>query len=77
MGNSSYRGSEPIAITLDAGTYYRCQCGRSANYPFCDGSHKGTEQAPLQFELAEKKTVYLCDCGHSASRPYCDGSHAK
>lgn len=77
MTSSDYKTTEPIAMTLEAGTYYRCQCGLSEKYPFCDGSHKGTGLSPMPFELTEKKTVYLCNCGSSGNKPYCDGSHAK
>ena len=37
----------PYAKELEAGkTYYWCACGRSANQPFCDGSHKAVGMAP-------------------------------
>ncbi|MGB5599434.1 MAG: CDGSH iron-sulfur domain-containing protein, partial [Thiothrix litoralis] len=31
---------KPCVVELEAGTsYWWCTCGRSANQPFCDGSH--------------------------------------
>ncbi len=65
----------PYAVELEPGTYFWCACGRSANQPFCDGSHKVTGLTPVKFELQEKKTVYLCGCKHSGNKPFCDGSH--
>ena len=30
----------PFAVEVEEGkTYYWCQCGKSNNQPFCDGSH--------------------------------------
>ena len=66
----------PIAIDLVAGkTYYWCSCGQSANQPFCDGSHKGTEFTPHAFTADASKTAYLCACKHTANKPFCDGAH--
>ena len=65
----------PYLVQLSPGTYWWCQCGRSANQPFCDGSHKGTEFSPMKVEVTETGTVPLCGCKHSGNRPYCDGTH--
>ncbi len=68
---------KPQVVTLPAGDYWWCTCGRSQTQPFCDGSHKGTGLAPKKFTLAEEKSVALCNCKHAseASEPFCDGSH--
>ena len=65
----------PYAVELEAGDYWWCSCGRSANQPFCDGSHKDTDFEPKQFTLTEKTKVYLCGCKRSKNPPHCDGSH--
>jgi len=66
----------PYAIELEAGkTYAWCACGRSANQPFCDGSHKETGFTPTKFDATETKTAYLCGCKRSAKAPFCDGTH--
>jgi CDGSH-type Zn-finger protein len=65
----------PAVLTLDAGTYYWCQCGRSRDQPFCDGSHQGTGIEPVEFSLAEKKEVALCQCKQTKTPPFCDGTH--
>ncbi|MDP2737323.1 MAG: CDGSH iron-sulfur domain-containing protein [Pseudorhodobacter sp.] len=66
----------PFKVELEAGkTYFWCACGRSANQPFCDGTHKGSSFTPVKFTADEAKTAYLCGCKHSAKAPFCDGSH--
>lgn len=68
----------PYAIEVEQGKRYAwCACGRSANQPFCDGSHQGTEFSPHTFTAEESKKVYLCGCKHTANPPFCDGSHSK
>jgi len=67
----------PYAAELEPGDYFWCACGKSANQPFCDGSHKDTDFEPVKFTIDEKKTVYLCGCKHTANKPYCDGTHSK
>ena len=65
----------PYAVELEAGDYFWCRCGRSANQPYCDGSHKDTGMTPIKFTLEEAKKVFLCGCKHTAGQPFCDGTH--
>jgi mannose-6-phosphate isomerase-like protein (cupin superfamily)/CDGSH-type Zn-finger protein len=55
--------------------YFWCACGRSANQPFCDGSHAGTEFSPVLFEAKADEDVIFCGCKHTGTRPFCDGAH--
>jgi mannose-6-phosphate isomerase-like protein (cupin superfamily)/CDGSH-type Zn-finger protein len=55
--------------------YFWCACGRSANQPFCDGSHAGTEFSPVLFEARADEDVIFCGCKHTGTRPFCDGAH--
>ena len=46
--------NKPIPVELKAGEeYYFCTCGKSANQPFCNGSHKGTGFTPKAFVAEE------------------------
>jgi CDGSH-type Zn-finger protein len=66
----------PYAIELERGKKYAwCACGRSANQPLCDGSHKGTGLSPNVFTADETKTAHLCGCKHTNDAPFCDGTH--
>lgn len=57
-------------------TYFWCACGRSANQPFCDGSHKGTGFEPVRYVATEAdREVLFCGCKHTRARPFCDGAH--
>jgi CDGSH-type Zn-finger protein len=67
----------PYVEELEPGDYFWCACGKSADQPFCDGSHKDTDFEPLKFTITEKSSVYLCGCKHSSNPPFCDGSHNK
>ena len=67
----------PYVIEMEPGSYFWCQCGKSANQPFCDGSHKGSGFTPMKTDIAEKKKVAWCGCKHSATKPFCDGTHRK
>ncbi len=68
---------KPVVMELEAGDYFWCSCGQSSNQPFCDGSHQGTDFAPMKFTIDEKKQVALCACKYTGNQPFCDGSHAK
>ncbi|MDP4031252.1 MAG: CDGSH iron-sulfur domain-containing protein [Pseudorhodobacter sp.] len=66
----------PYKVELEAGkSYFWCACGKSANQPFCDGSHKGGPFTPVRFTVEVTKTAFLCGCKHSAKAPFCDGTH--
>ena len=64
----------PVAVTQGE-KYFWCACGRSANQPFCDGSHKDTGLVPVPWSAAEDKTLYFCGCKRTSGVPLCDGSH--
>ncbi len=68
---------QPYIIECDAGKVAVCACGKSANLPRCDGSHKGSGVGPTIIDVEEKKTLAICGCGHTGNAPYCDGSHSK
>ena len=43
-------------------SYFICQCGQSAKYPLCDGSHKNTSFSPEKFVASENTSVSVCGC---------------
>jgi CDGSH-type Zn-finger protein len=78
MSKPVIANNAPISVQLVKGEeYYFCTCGRSANQPFCDGSHTGTGFEPVKLDLAEAQKVWLCGCKRSADKPFCDGAHKK
>ena len=67
---------KPCLVTLKGGrTYLWCSCGRSANQPFCDGSHQGTGFEPRKVCLTADEEVLLCGCKQTRDVPFCDGAH--
>ena len=67
----------PMPIEVEKGkNYFWCSCGKSANQPFCDGSHKDTGMMPIKFIAPASKKVFFCGCKKSAKSPLCDGTHS-
>ena len=76
MSQAKVADTRPTARELEAGkTYYWCSCGKSADQPFCDGSHQGSGFSPLAFSVEESGKKALCQCKQTRTPPYCDGSH--
>lgn len=68
----------PYAVDVEAGkSYFWCSCGESANQPFCDGSHKGSDFTPVKYTAEKDGKAFFCGCKASANQPLCDGSHSK
>lgn len=68
----------PYPVEVEEGkTYFWCACGRSANQPFCDGSHKVTSFTPVKYTAERTRKVFFCGCKHSGNAPLCDGTHSK
>lgn len=68
----------PYPVEVEAGkTYFWCACGRSANQPFCDGSHSGTGLAPVKHTAEKDGKAFFCGCKASGKGALCDGTHSK
>lgn len=78
MSKPVIANNRPVKVQLEKGKeYHFCVCGRSANQPFCDGSHKGTGLTPLAFKAEKDGEEYLCACKHTGHAPFCDGTHQR
>ena len=78
MSQGKSTQNEPYRIDVVEGeSYFWCSYGQSANQPFCDGSHKGSEFTPTKYVAEATKTVAFCGCRASGNAPLCDGTHRK
>ena len=76
MSDGKSTQMKPYMVEVEAGkSYFWCSCGESANQPFCDGSHKGSEFTPEKFVAEEDGKLALCGCRKSGKKPMCDGTH--
>lgn len=67
---------EPIRVEVEDGkSYFWCAYGKSANQPFCDGSHKDTEFAPIKWTAEASGAKFFCACKQTDGQPFCDGTH--
>lgn len=67
----------PYVLEISPGDYFWCACGKSKKQPFCDGSHKDTDIAPVKFTITVAQKKFMCGCKASHNKPFCDGSHSK
>ena len=76
MTDPAVAARKPIPVKPKVGKEYSCCArGESANQPFCDGSHRGTDFSAVGFTAAEPGEAHPCMCKHTANPPYRDGSH--
>lgn len=72
-------GTSPMVVDETPGKKAYCQCGLSANLPYCDGAHsrEGTGIAPIVVDITEACKKSVCQCHRSGSLPWCDGTHSR
>jgi len=69
--------NKPKGETLEADKEYLiCQCGRSKDGVFCDGSHEVTKCLPKKLVVEKTKPYLICRCKASRNFPFCDGTHS-
>jgi len=72
-------GDRPIVVQETAGKKAYCQCGLSANLPYCDGTHsrENTGISPIVVKVEADGKKAVCQCHRSGDLPWCDGTHSK
>lgn len=76
MSEPTRAADEPFAVEVEAGkSYFWCSCGKSANQPFCDGTHKGSDFTPVKYTPEKDGKAFFCGCKATKNQPMCDGSH--
>ncbi|MEX0344864.1 MAG: CDGSH iron-sulfur domain-containing protein [Rhizobiaceae bacterium] len=76
MAKGQVAATAPLKIEVEEGkSYFWCACGMSANQPFCDGSHKGSDFTPLKWTADASGAKFFCACKQTDGQPFCDGSH--
>ncbi|GAB4142286.1 MAG: hypothetical protein Fur0037_09450 [Planctomycetota bacterium] len=70
-------GDGPFVDDCPAGKHAWCRCLRSARYPYCDGTHRGSDVKPLKIVFDAPRRVAWCACGRTGTEPFCDGSHGR
>ena len=64
----------PYVLKESPGKRAICTCTESANLPYCDGSHKGSDVWPVAYTAGASCKVVFCGCKTSDRAPICDGS---
>jgi CDGSH-type Zn-finger protein len=73
-----YFKNAPLRVTLKANVKFAyCTCGLAQTFPYCNGSHRGTEHKPIKITPQCDTTLLLCQCGKSKNAHECDNSHVK
>lgn len=72
MPCDSGRRRRPYVLTLAAGHYYSCDCGRGPR-GLCPHTQPAPHCRRTAFTLCRRETVWLCPCGATTTPPWCDG----